>query len=40
MINTAVGNEAVIETILHTMHRIEGHPKATDYEPPKVSTGA
>jgi cytidylate kinase len=40
MINTAVGNAAVIETILHTMHRIEGHPKATDYEPPKVSTGA
>ena len=38
MINTAMGNEAVIETILHTMHRIEGHPIATDYEAPRVST--
>jgi cytidylate kinase len=38
MINTAVGNEAVIETILQTMHLVEGRPKATDYEPPKVST--
>jgi cytidylate kinase len=36
MINTAVGNEAVIETILHTMHLVEGRPKATDYERPKV----
>ena len=36
MINTAVGNEAVIETILHTMHLVEGRPKATDYEPTKV----
>jgi cytidylate kinase len=36
MVNTAVGNEAVIETILHTMHLIEGQPKATDYEPAKV----
>ncbi len=36
MINTAVGNEAVIETILHTMHLVEGHPKATGYEPTKV----
>lgn len=36
MINTAVGNESVIETILHTMHLIEGRPKATDYEHPKV----
>ncbi|MFY9908253.1 MAG: cytidylate kinase-like family protein [Candidatus Sulfotelmatobacter sp.] len=36
MINTAVGNKAVIETILHTMHLVEGHPKATDYEVPKV----
>jgi len=36
MINTAVGNESVIETILHTMHLVEGRPKATDYEPPKV----
>ena len=38
MINTAVGNEPVIETILHTMHLIEGQPKATDYDPQKVST--
>jgi cytidylate kinase len=36
MINTAVGNESVIETILHTMHLVEGSPKATDYEAPKV----
>lgn len=36
MINTAVGNGAVIETILHTMNLVSGHPKATDYEPPKV----
>ena len=36
MINTAVGNESVIETILHTMHLVEGRPKATDYEHPKV----
>ena len=36
MINTAVGNEAVIETILNTMHLVEGRPKATDYEPHKV----
>jgi cytidylate kinase len=38
MINTAVGNEAVIDTILQTMHRIEGNPRATDYEPPRIST--
>ena len=37
MINTAVGNEAVIETILHTMRLVEGHPKATAYEAPRVS---
>ena len=36
MINTAVGNEAVIETILHTMHLVERYPKATDYERPRV----
>ena len=36
MINTAVGNDSVIETILHTMHLVEGRPKATDYEHPKV----
>jgi cytidylate kinase len=36
MINTAVGNEKVIETILHTMYLVEDHPKVTDYERPKV----
>lgn len=38
MINTAIGNEAVIETILNTMRVVEGGPKATDYERPKVAT--
>jgi cytidylate kinase len=38
MINTALGNEAVIETILQTMRLIQGHPRVTDYEPPKVSS--
>jgi cytidylate kinase len=37
MINTAVGNEAVIETILHTMHLFKGRPKATDYEPKRLT---
>jgi cytidylate kinase len=36
MINTAVGNEAVIKTILQTMQLVEGRPKATDYEPSKA----
>lgn len=36
MLNTAVGNNAVIETILSTMHTVAGAPKATSYEPPKV----
>jgi cytidylate kinase len=36
MLNTAVGNEAVIETITNTMHLVEGRPKATDYEPARV----
>jgi cytidylate kinase len=36
MVNTAVGNEAVVETILHSMRLVEGRPKATDYEPSKV----
>ena len=40
MINTAVGNESVIETILNTMHLVEGRPKATDYEPARVSSSA
>ena len=37
MLNTAVGNEEVIQTILGTMKLLEGSPKATEYEPPKVS---
>jgi len=36
MMNTAVGNEAVVRTILDTMRLVEGRPKATDYELPKV----
>ncbi len=36
MINTAIGNDCVIETVLETMHRVEGQPKATDFERPKV----
>ncbi len=32
MLNTAVGNEPVVQTILDTMHLVEGRPKATDYE--------
>lgn len=36
MLNTAVGDELVIQTILNTMHLVEGSPKATDYEPAKV----
>ena len=38
MVNTAVGNDASIETILSTMRLVEGRPKATDYEEPKVRT--
>lgn len=34
MMNTAVGNEPVINTILETMHHLAGSPKATDYEQP------
>jgi len=32
MLNTAVGNESVVNTILDTMHLLAGSPKATDYE--------
>ncbi len=39
MLNTAVGNGPVIETILKTMHTVEGRPKATDYELPRVPAG-
>jgi len=38
MLNTAVGNEAVIQTILNTMRAVEGGPKATDYESPRMPT--
>jgi cytidylate kinase len=37
MLNTAVGNEPVVQTILDTMRLVEGRPKATDYENPNVS---
>jgi cytidylate kinase len=40
MINTAVGNEPVIQTILDTMRLVEGRPKATDFEPVKVPVGS
>jgi cytidylate kinase len=38
MLNTAVGNEAVIQTILDGMRRLEGQPMATSYEAPQIST--
>jgi cytidylate kinase len=33
MLNTAVGNEPVVQTVLETMRRVERGPKATDFEP-------
>ncbi len=36
MLNTAVGNDAVVKTILETMRLVEGSPKATDYEQPNA----
>jgi cytidylate kinase len=36
MVNTAVGNEPVMQTISDTMRLVEGRPKATDYEAPRV----
>ena len=36
MINTAVGNDAVIKTILQTMDLVQGRPRATDYEPQRL----
>ncbi|MGO9088904.1 MAG: AAA family ATPase [Candidatus Sulfotelmatobacter sp.] len=36
MLNTAVGNQAVIETIINTMRAVEGSPKATDFDHPAV----
>ena len=38
MLNTAVGNEPVVKTILETMHLVEGRPKATGYEQPSPQT--
>jgi cytidylate kinase len=32
MLNTAVGDDPVVKTILDTMCLVEGRPKATDYE--------
>jgi cytidylate kinase len=40
MLNTAVGNEPVIRTILDTMRLVEGRPKATDYENPGVAANS
>ncbi len=36
MLNTAVGNEPVVKTILHTMNQVVESPKATDYEAPNA----
>jgi cytidylate kinase len=36
MMNTAVGNDPVVQTILSTMHAVEGRPKATDFELPNI----
>jgi cytidylate kinase len=38
MINTAIGNDSVIETILHTMHLSSGQAPTTDYEPQRLSS--
>jgi len=38
MLNTAVGNEPVVKTILDTMRLLEGAPKATDYEAPHLAS--
>lgn len=36
MMNTAVGNDPVVQTILETMRLVEGSPKATAYERPNA----
>lgn len=36
MLNTAVGNEPVVNMILQTMRLVAGSPKATDYEHPSA----
>jgi cytidylate kinase len=38
MINTAVGDEPVVKTILDTMRLLQGKPKATDFELPTRQT--
>jgi cytidylate kinase len=38
MINTAVGNEPVIKTIMETMNLVSGSPKATDFFKPSEET--
>jgi cytidylate kinase len=38
MLNTAVGNEPVVKTILETMRRVAGRPKATEFENSKAHT--
>jgi cytidylate kinase len=40
MLNTAMGNEPVIQTILDTMRLVEGRPKATGFELPRVPAGS
>ena len=37
MLNTAVGNEPVVQTILDTMRLVEGRPKATEFERPNLT---
>ena len=38
MLNTAVGDAAAIETILHHMQLVQGQPKATGFEQPAVTS--
>jgi cytidylate kinase len=38
MLNTAVGDEPVVKTILDTMCLVEGRPKATDFESPTAQS--
>lgn len=40
MLNTAVGNEPVIKTILDTMNLVAGSPRATDFEHPSAQPTA
>jgi cytidylate kinase len=38
MLNTAVGDEPVVKTVVDTMRLVEGRPKATNYEHPTAQT--